>query len=233
MKKLTLVVMLLMTIFLVSCGSSERQAVVDFIETPAYEELKLDSVKNGVSINSNLDKSKESYVDIKIASNAKDTLVYDVIKLDDYLNKDFKGINVKVLFFNDGLYSQDLAKFLLELNNEEYGLSDEKIGVNFTEDACSKKLYGDIDSSISINLPKEYDLESAKDNVLVVAYLPVYCIYNESNQDYTKIFLLVPVFYSLTYNDNGIENGNFDNLREYNVVLNDKGLLPSKTNDEE
>ena len=64
--------------------------------------------------------------------------------------------------------------------------------------------------------------------MLVVVYLPVYCVYNAEGQDVVKSFILVPVYYNYTYMTDGkVEDVNIADINNYTVSLNSKGLLPS------
>lgn len=230
MKKLTLIVMLFMCIGLVGCGNSEKRVAVS--DNPADEiktTLNLEAVKNGVSLNAKLDTTAKKYYDVKIASDAKSTLFYSIVEIDEYLNQSFKGINLKALSFNNKLISTDIANFFLELNNEDYGLDEEKLGKEFTTTTSSGELFGRLNSTNFIGLPSDYDSSSEKTNALVVVYLPVYCIYHEGNQDQIKAFYLVPVYYNFVIVDGAIEDSNLEGLTKYNVSLDDNGLLPSKT----
>ena len=222
MKKLTLVLMLFVTILLTSCGGNKKVTAV--IDKPAEEisiALNLDAVKNGNSVNDSIDKTKD-YADVKIANNASTTLFYDVIDLETHINNSFMGVNVNTLVFNLQVVNY-IPTFLAELNNSKYGLTGEGIGKTFTG---GEVLFKGLLQQTTAKLPDGYDLE--KHNVLVVVYLPVYCVYNADGQDVVKSFMLVPVYYNYTYiTDGAVEDSNIVNINKYVVSLNDKGLLPS------
>ena len=227
MKKFSLVILMLVTLILSSCtGKTEVVAIIDKPADSIYADLKLESVKGGKSINASINTSKD-YVDIKIAVETNTTLVYDVIDLDDYLDKSFAGVNVNTLVFSSQTTGY-IATFVQELNNKEYGLTAENVGLNLEESNGSKSLFKGLAQTTLARLPQEYDVE--KDNVLVVIYLPVYCIYNANGQDVVKSFMLVPVYYNYTYETSGnIEDSNITNLTKFNVTLNENGLLPSQS----
>lgn len=226
MKKLALVLMLLITVCLTGCKSDKREAIIDLPSTEISTALNLDSVKNGKSINSEIDKSG-NFIDVKVAKDTEASLFYDIIELDEYLNKLFKGINLNVLLFNNKV-SGDVLGFIAELNNKDYGITAESIGKNFTVDDNSGVLFKNIATTKNVNLPKGYDTSAEKENVLVVVYLPVYCIYNENSTDYTKIFMLVPVYYNFTYVlGNTVEDANVTDMTKYQITLDKNGLLPN------
>ena len=57
-------------------------------------------------------------------------------------------------------------------------------------------------------------------------YLPTYCTYNDGTQDYTKVFLMVPVYYAFTYEASVKDYTK--GIKNYQVVL-ENGLLPNET----
>lgn len=226
MKKLALVLMLLITVCLTGCKSDKREAIIDLPSTEISTALNLDSVKNGKSINSEIDKSG-NFIDVKVAKDTEASLFYDIIELDEYLNKLFKGINLNVLLFNNKV-SGDVLRFVAELNNKDYGITAESIGKNFTVDDNSGVFFKNIATTKNVSLPKGYDTSEEKENAIVVVYLPVYCIYNENSTDYTKIFMLVPVYYNFTYvSGNSVEDANVTGMTNYQITLDKNGLLPN------
>ena len=226
MKKLALVLMLLLTICLTGCTSDKRVAIIDTPAADINTALNLDLVKSGKSINSEIDKSGNFY-DVKVATDAKASLFYDVIDLDDYLNKSFKGINVNVLLFNNKV-GNDIINFIAEINNKNYGITEESIGFDFATDNNSGVFFKSVALSNNVKSPEGYDTSAEKENALVVVYLPVYCIYTENNTDYTKIFMLVPVYYSYTYvTDSIVEDVNVKGMTNYKIILDENNLLPN------
>lgn len=223
MKKLSFVFVIFMLIFLVGCsgGESSRTIIVDEPATEINEALKLDSVKNGVVLNSSVDKTI-AYSQVYISSDAKSSLFYDVIELDDYLNDRFKSLSVKVLFFNSNIPADDALSFIDVMNNEEYGLSESRVGHQFSSNGVS--LFGKLSLSQQANLPEEYEVKDNDPTNLVVVYLPTYCIYSDGNQIFTKVFLMIPVYYAYTY---ASEVNNYTSgLKKYQIELVD-GVLPS------
>ena len=225
MKKLTFIVMLLIAIVLTGCtGGSQVTAVIDKPAPTINETLKLDSVKNGVSINSSIDTTKD-YIDVKVGSDVTSTLFYDVINLDSYLDKSFAGVNVKSLVFSTQT-SAYVPSVVTELNNKNYGVTADSLGMAFTSSEGSKSLLGKLADSTLAKLPADYDVE--KENVLVIIYLPVYCVYNSNGQDIVKSFVLVPVYYNYTYVvDSNVEDTNILGMTNFKISLNENGLLPT------
>ena len=212
-----------MLIFLVSCsgGGNSRSIIVDEPATEIYDALNLDSVKNGVVLNGSVDKTT-AYSQVNIAENTFESLFYDVIELDDYLNDRFKSLSVKVLFFNGNIPSDDALSFLDVMNSAEYGLSEYCHIEQFSTDGVS--LFGKFALSQQANVPENYEVKAGDATNLVVVYLPTYCIYSDGNQIYTKVFLMVPVYYIFTYAS--LTNNYTSNLKKYKVELVD-GVLPS------
>ena len=226
MKKFLMALPIFMLILLSSCGTKDKREVIrDYPLTSIKEDLKLDLVQNGKNLNKDLDKSK-AHSNVQIAENAKDTLFYQTINLDEYMNERFKQVNLRVLYFNDQIPSTDVASFLTEMNHKDYGLSEEKIGYTFnTVENYSNVLFGKISFSYALKLPSDFEKKENDSATLVVTYLPTYCTYNDGKQDSTKVFIFVPVFYAFTY-ESSVEEY-IKEITEFKVEVNDKGLLPS------
>ncbi len=232
MKKLLYMACLFILIInLAGCGGgAKRQAISDNPDESIMTTLKLNEVKNGVSLNPAVDKSSGKWVDVKIASDPSSTLFYDVVSLDDYLNDRLKEIRLNVLYFNGNILSSDVVSFMTEMNHEEYGIGAETIGKEFAALTDSSTLYGSLEISKPVSLPQEYGNQDGKEAVLAVAYLPTYCIYAENNQEYTKIFLFVPVYYHFTYRtQNTVDDSNLSDMTHYAIQLTENGTLPSTT----
>lgn len=231
MKKLTLaIVALFMCIVLVSCGGNQPRKVI--YDTPGEQissDLKLNTVSSGVSLQAGIDKSK-AYSDVKVAAEPSSTLFCNVVEIEDYMNDRLSRFQVNALFFNGSIYSSDATNFMTVMNNAEYGLTAEKVGKTFIipeEDKTKASLYGKVSVSTAVGLPSGYEKVEGKKACLVVAYLPTYCIYNDGTQDYTKVFMMIPVYYSFTYVvEDQIEDENFFAILKYPVELVN-GLLPS------
>lgn len=216
----------MMIVVLSGCGSkAKREIIRDYPLAAIRESLNLDLVQNGKSLNKDLDKSK-AFSDVQIAEDAKSTLFYQTVSLDEYMNNHFKQVNLKILYFNDQIPSSDATSFLTEMNHKEYGITEEGLGYTFKiEEGFSKALFGNLSLSYGLYLPKDYELKENDQATLVIAYLPTYCTYNDGKEDYTKVFIFVPVYYAFTY---ASSVGDYtENLKKFDVEVNDKGLLPS------
>lgn len=228
MKKLAMVLSIFMVIVLCSCGGKAKREIIR--DNPS-EEIKtalcLSDVENGVSINPNLDRTK-AYSDVKVASDLKSSIFYQTIDLDEYISHRLKQIDVKVLYFNGKAPSNDVNDFLKVLNDKEYGLTEEKIGLTFNKtDKMSDVLFGKLSLRYSLSIPKDYAVKEKDPSKLVVAYLPIYGIYNDGTQDYTRVFILVPIFYAFTY-DSTVSSYTAG-MKYYQIVLTEDGLLPSQS----
>lgn len=231
MKKLGMGLAIFMLICLCGCaGGTKRQPIGDNPRADIRADLNLDAVQNGVSLNSELDRTM-AYYDVLVASDIKSSLFYQKINLDEYIESNrLKQIDLKVLYFNANIPSNDVVNFLKEMNQEEYGINATKLGVNFKEEEnVSSALYKKFSILTSVSLPKDFTLKESDPIELVVAYLPVYCIFNDGTQDYTKVFLFVPVYYAFTYQSSSSEY-TLD-LKEYPLELekvDNAYLLPSE-----
>lgn len=200
MKKFAMGIAIFMLIGLCSCSSGSKRSVIrDNPSDAMIEELRLNDVQNGKSLNTGLDRSKE-YYDILVAEDTKSSLFYQTIDLDEYVSNRLKQIDLKVLYFNADIPTNDVVGFLKEMNSAEYGLNSTKLGIQFNEkENVSAALFTKLAITCSVKLPKDFEVKENDSIQLVVAYLPVYCIYNDGTQEYTKVFLVVPVYYAFTY----------------------------------
>ncbi len=228
MKKLAMVLSIFMVIALCSCGSkAKREIVRDNPSTEIKEALLLDDVAGGVSLDANLDRLT-AYTDVKIASDVKGSVFYQTIDLDEYMNNRLKQVDLKVLYFNGKAPSNDVTEFLKVMNNKEYGLTEEKVGITFNKtEKMSDTLFGKLSLKYSISIPKDYKVKENDSSKLVVAYLPTFGIYNDGTQDYTRVFILVPIYYAFTYESS--LSSYTEGMKEYQIVLTEDGLLPSQS----
>lgn len=228
MKRIAMVLSIFMTVCLCSCSSkATRETLRDNPSTELREALNLDAVQNGVSLNSNLDKSK-AYTDVKIAANPEESVFYQTIDLNEYMDQLFKQINLKICFFNGKIPASDVTSFIQEMNHKDYGITEEKVGISFAKtDNITGVLFERLSISYGITLPKDFEKKENDPAKLVVAYLPTYCTYNDGTQDYTKVFIFVPVYYAFVY-ESTIEDYTKD-MKKYQLELTEDGLLPSQS----
>ena len=228
MKKITCLITVLILILLTSCsgGGSERTYIHDDPEASLKEALALDSVQNGKVINTVTDKNM-AYVEVFVAENASETLFYQTIDLDDYLDERFKQINLHILYFNGGIPTSDADAFINTMNAEENGLAS-KVGKTFNQKGVT--LFNELAISKNTNLPENYEVVENDPTKLVVVYLPTYCVYSDGSQIYTRVFIMVPVYYAFTYASGVDEYVN--GIKQYQIELID-GLLPSQPTTEE
>ncbi|MDE6661001.1 MAG: hypothetical protein K2J93_04215 [Anaeroplasmataceae bacterium] len=228
MKKLAMVLSIFMVIALCSCSNkAKREIVRDNPAAEIKEALKLDDVSNGVSLNSDLDRTK-AFSDVKVASDLKASVFYQVIDLDEHMNSRLKQVDIKVLYFNGKAPSNDVADFLKELNNKDYGLTEEKVGISFNKtEKMSDVLFGKLSLKHSIAIPTDYAFKENDPSKLVVAYVPTYGIYNDGSQDYTRVFIFVPIYYAFTYSSS--LSSYTEGMKQYDVTLTEDGVLPSQS----
>lgn len=230
MKKITLGLMLFMCIGLTSCGggSPARTAIFDKPSSEIVSQLNLNSVSNGVSLRDNSEITG-AYVDVKIAADASSTFFYNTLTIEDYMDEQFKAVSINTLFFNGNILSSDANAFISEMNNVDYGITASRLGHNFEENDNNASLLGNLAVARATTLPAGYEKVEGKIATLAIVYLPTYCVYNDGTQDYTKVYFMVPVYYCFTYAVNGVlEDSNLAGIKNYQVELNEKGLLPSE-----
>lgn len=231
MKKIGMALSIFMLICLCSCsGGAKRQPIGDNPRADIKTALNLDAVQNGISLNKELDRSK-AYYDVLVASDVQSSLFYQTITLDEYIKTDrLKQMDLRVLYFNENIPTNDVVNFLKEMNHETYGINSTTLGVEFKEvENLSSTLFKKLAISNSVVLPKDHAVKETDPTELIVVYLPVYCIYNDGTQDYTKIFLFVPVYYAFSYQSSSSEYTS--NIKEYTLELEKVGnvyLLPSE-----
>ncbi|MCM1130371.1 MAG: hypothetical protein NC310_00685 [Roseburia sp.] len=228
MKKIAMISSIFMIIILCSCGNkAKREVVRDNPDTSIKEALLLDDVANGVSLNANLDRTKE-FVDVKLLKDAKASVFYQTIDLDEYMNNRLKQIDVKILFFNGKTPSNDATSFLKEMNDKDYGITEAMLGLNFKkEEKISDVFFGKLSIKQSLAIPKDYIVKENDPTKLVVAYLPTYCTYNDGTQDYTKVYIFVPIYYAFTYASS--VNSYTSGMKNYTITLTEEGTLPSQS----
>lgn len=228
MKKLSFVFLLVLMLILTGCnnGGSTRSVVRDNPSTLIMEDLSLKKVQEGKSLNASLDKSG-SYSDVMLAETPKDSLFYQTIDMDDYLTDRFKELYLRVLYFNGNIPTDDANSFINEMNNSTYGVNKDKLGYDFVvQEHTSETLFEHLSLSYRVNLPDGFEKKEDEAAKLVVVYLPTYCTYNDGTQDYTKVFLIVPVYYAFTYEASVKDYTK--GIKNYQVVL-ENGLLPNET----
>lgn len=234
MKKFLCIFAIVGIIALSSCSKKAAREVI--IDNPADEivaALSLNDVKNGKSLNENLDK-KGAYADVKISSEPNQSLFYQTVDLDSYLEEKnrLKDIYINELAFSNRIPYSDVQEFFKVMNHEEYGLTEEKLGVDFKEEeGISFSLLKEhkLSHQITTNVPNDYDKKDADAAKLVIIYIPVYCVYDDGTQPYTNIFIMVPIYYAFAYESTvanhtyGVKNYQCDSVNEHDGLF-----FPSK-----
>ncbi|MDE7095503.1 MAG: hypothetical protein K2O23_03360, partial [Anaeroplasmataceae bacterium] len=110
----------------------------------------------------------------------------------------------------------------------DYGLTEEKVGITFNKtEKMTDVLFGKLSIKHSLAIPKDYTIKENDPSKLVVAYVPTYGIYNDGSQDYTKVFLFVPIYYAFTYESS--LSSYTEGMKRYDVKLTEDGVLPSQS----
>lgn len=234
MKKFLCILAIIGIITLSSCSKkAAREVIIDNPADEVAEALALNDVKNGTSLNPDLDK-KGAYADVKISNEVKNSLFYQTVDLDSYLEEKnrLKDIYINEIAFSNRIPYSDVQEFFKVMNHEEYGLTEEKLGVEFKEEeGISTSLVKDhkLSHQIATNVPDGYEKKDGDASKLVVIYLPVYCVYDDGTQPYTNIFIMVPVYFAYAYESTvanytyGIKNYQCDSVNEHDGLF-----FPSK-----
>ncbi|MDE5867322.1 MAG: hypothetical protein K2H02_00080 [Anaeroplasmataceae bacterium] len=230
MKKIAGLCLMLSILILASCGKNKPSRVLinDIPEETVSVALGLDKVKDGVSLNQNLDK-EGAYTDVKVSTDVKNSLFYQTIELDEVLEANrFQKIVVRGITFSGSIPYSDVEEMFSALNHEDYGITNDKLGIQFTSTDYSKSLIEDHKLSFEVtidSLPKDYKKVTEDKALLVVTYLPIYGVYDDGTQKWTNIFIMVPVYYAFAYESN-LSDYTFG-VKNYTLPLDDNGYLPS------
>ena len=207
--------------------------VVDNPSDEISEALSLSDVKNGTALNVDKD-TTAPYYDVKVSNDISSSLFYQTINVDTYLNGNQTSVNLKALAFNVDFTNSTnttLIELIKILNDEKEGISKEDLGVDLLDDNNSDYLLGKITPTNNVAVPTGI-LSSSEEVQLVVVYLPIYGVYYNSAENFTNVFLLVPVYYAFA------ETSNVSNytgtIKNYQCVLTEVSqgawVLPSKNN---
>ena len=196
MKKVFLSLLVIGSLFLFGSCKKGSQIINDAPRADVYQALKLDEVEKGRKLVGN---TNAPYYDVKVSNDLTGTLFYQTIEVTEYVEKNH-SINLKPIAFAESFANgtnPTLVELVNILNNKDYGIKKEALGVNLVEDANSAYLLGKLTTTNTITIP-----ESFEGNTLVVVYLPIYGIYFNSGEAFQNVFLMMPVYYSLTTNEN-------------------------------
>ncbi len=227
MKKIIGLCLIILIVGLSGCKKNKRTMVIDDPADSVYEELSLDSVKNGTCINPNLDRTG-AYYEVKTSNDIKGSLFYQVLDMDEYLKdiKRFKSITIQQVGFNNSTPYSDINSFYSALNNSDYGLTADKIGIEFT--SGTTLLGGNLGASLSLGLPSDYTIKENDKAQLLVMYLPINGIYYDGTQVYTNVYIMVPVYYAFIYESNVTDYSYGVKQYQLDFINDNNGLLPSK-----
>ena len=208
--------------------------VVDNPSDEISETLKLSEVKNGKALNVDKD-TTAPYYDVKVSQTIGESLFYQIVDVDAYLGNEKTSINLKPLAFNVDFTNSantTLIELIKILNDEKEGISKEDLGVELLDDEHSDYLLGKLNPVNNISIPSDIQSNSEDKVQLVVVYLPIYGIYYNSAENFTNIYLMVPVYYAFTTASN--VTNYVGTMKNYKCVLTEVSqgnwVLPSKNN---
>ncbi len=227
MKKLSCIILMSITILLAGCSGKKpkTELIRDYPATEIKSALSLDDTLNGTSLKSDIDKNI-AYYDVKIAPNANDSLFYNAVNIEEFTNDRLEKFRINLLYFNKNLLSTTAQNFVNEMNSKEYGLS-KSISKSFPiVENRTASLLDNLAISKDVTLPKDFTKKENDERMLVVTYMPTYCVHFDGKQELARIYLMIPVYYAFSYTS---ELGTYvDGIKEYKVNLTEDGLLPQQ-----
>ena len=221
-KKLFLVFSLILCVFLASCrGNDPVVKLTDNAATEVAEQLNLEALKNGTSINKNLDRTEKNYIDVILPAEPAKSLVVRNVNMDAAFGENkVKSVNAVALTFVTGISSEYKTAIISEVYNSDYGITKEKLGLSV--DLLKANTF-------SVKVPSEKGLQyfnEGKTNItLSVIYLPTRVVVVNEKQTVADITVLVPVYAEFNL---GEVSDVFKPYKVIEITLDEDGSLPNK-----
>lgn len=193
MKKILTVFVLMLTLVLASCGTTQDTSIRK--DNPSSEMntlLGLDSVKNGKSINE-VDTSSKDYYNIKLAEDKKSSLFVYNCMIDSVLKESeerLRFLTVNPLIFTADFTVDETTKIAGDLYSV---LTKEYLGVGFDINVSSS--WG---TTIDAKDVMQAYVDGQRDNSISIVYLPVYVEHYQNSQMVLSAFVIMPVYYEVT-----------------------------------
>lgn len=199
MKKILVSLLLIFVLVgFVSC-KSDNEPIKDTPSDEINAALNLGAVKNGRSLNTDKDTSV-AYYDVRVSNDLTNSLFYQVVNVNEYIN-DSTTFNIKPLAFNQAFVNPanpTLVELINILNSETEGLTKEDLGVDLPVGENSNYLIGNLTPLNTIAVPSNLETNEEDEVKLVVVYMPIYGVYQNTTKDYQNVYLMIPVYYALT-----------------------------------
>lgn len=206
MKKILTVFVLMLTLVLASCGTTQDNSLrKDNPSSEMSELLGLDSVKSGSNI-TEVDVVSKDYYNIKLAEDKKSSLfVYNCL-IDSILEESeerLRFLTVNPLIFTADFTVDETTKIagnLYSVVNKEY------LGVGFDINVSSS--WG---TTIDAKDVMQAYVDGQRDNCISIVYLPAYVEHYQNNQMVLSAYVIMPVYYEMTtFKDNKIQSETFN-----------------------
>lgn len=215
-----------------SCKGGDK-IIVDTPSDAIANALNLADVKSGDALNVDKD-TQQPYFDVRVSKTISSSLFYQTINVNSYIEKEVDCINLKPLAFNQ-TFTQAANPTLVELinilNDKTEGISKEDLGVELLDDDYSGYLVGNMTPLNPVEIPEGIEQNPADQIQLVVVYLPIYGIYYYNADQYTNVYLMMPVYYAFT--NTSKTKDYVGTVKNYQCVLEqvaqDVWVLPSKS----
>ncbi|MDE5715243.1 MAG: hypothetical protein K2I42_03830, partial [Anaeroplasmataceae bacterium] len=215
---------LCLSIILTGCSGKKNsvELIRDYPTTEIKTALNLDNTLNGDSLKADIDRNIE-YYDVKIASEANESLFYNSINIEEYTDHRLQKFRINLLYFNTKLLSGTTQNFVNEMNNKDYGIA-KKLSKSFSiVENRSVSLVENLSITKDVLLPNDFTEKENDDRNLIVVYLPTYCVHFDGKQDVARVYLMIPVYYAFAYSSE--VSSYTEGIKEYKVNLTD-GVLP-------
>ena len=197
MKKILVSLLLIFVLVgFVSC-KSDNEPIKDSPSDGITADLNLGAVKNGKSLNTDKDTSK-AYYDVRVSEDLTNSLFYHEVEINQYINSS-STINIKPLAFNQAFANSantTLVELINILNSETEGLTKEDLGIDLPVGEYSNYLIGNLTPLNTIEVPSDLEADENDEVKLVVVYMPIYGVYQNTTKDYQNVYLMIPVYYA-------------------------------------
>ena len=223
MKKLIAILLIVLSFSLISCKKDDGiVALVDNPNTTVIEELGLADIT--VSLNSELDTTSGSYVDIKVAENIANSLIVRNVNFDKFFKDNrnkVQSIGIGAITFVSGLSDEYKLLIEKELTNSTYGITHEKAGL--TEDTFFSPKFK---STISVEKGTALYENEYTDITCSVIYLPIRALIYKDSQNVLSVYVFIPVYAEFgIYKDSDHSIDLFENYTEAKYSVNSNNVF--------
>ena len=161
MKKIFLSLLVISTLFLFASCKKGNNIISDAPRADVYQALSLQGVETGRKLVGN---TNPPYYDVKVSNELTSTLFYQTINVTEYVEKNH-SINLKPIAFNETFANsanETLVELISILNNKDYGIKKEDLGVNLVENNNSAYLLGNLTTTMKYFRPHNISSNKSK-----------------------------------------------------------------------